>query len=173
MSKEAAIAPAATAAASGKKKGKLIALIVGVAMAAAGAGGGYWYSARHRPAAQAGGAPVHATQKQRIFATLEPFTVNLRASSAEHFLQVGIVFEVSSSEISEAIKVNTPLIRGKILLLLSGKTAEDLGTPEGKIQLAAEVVAVARYALQGAPGVGDTPLERAVTDVHFSSMIIQ
>lgn len=174
MSKEAAIAPAAPAAPAGKKKkGKIIVLALGICLAITGAGGGYWYSQRHRAAANGAEQPKKVAHKPRVFATLEPFTVNLRATASEHFMQVGIVFEVSSNEISEAIKANMPLIRGKVLLLLSGKTAEELGTPEGKGKLAAELVAVARYALQGAAGIGDAPLEQAVTDVHFSSMIIQ
>lgn len=174
MSKEAAIEPAAAASAPvKKKKGKIIILALGVCLAIGGAGGGYWYSVRHRAAANAVHVPKKVAHKPRVFATLEPFTVNLRATASEHFLQVGIVFEVSGNDIAEAIKTNMPLIRGKVLLLLSGKTAEDLGTPEGKGKLAAELVAVARYALQGAAGIGETPLEQAVTDAHFSSLIIQ
>lgn len=176
MSKDAAAtAPAggADAVPGKKKKGKLIVMILGATLAVAGAGGGYLYSIKAKKSGDHAEAPKKVPQKPRVFASLEPFTVNLRATGAEHFLQLGIVFEVSGNEVSEAIKANTPLIRGKVLLLLSGKTAEELGTPEGKVKLATELVAVARYSLQGAPGLGETPIEKAVTDVHFSSMIIQ
>ena len=169
MSKEAA----ATAAPAGKKKGMLVMLMAGVVLVAGGGGGGLWYLQRAKAAAHAPNAPKKVEIKARVFATMEPFTVNLRATGAEQFLQLGVVFEVAGNEVSEAIKANMPLLRGKVLLLLSGKTAEDLAGSEGKMRLAAELVAVARYALQGAPGLGNTPPDKTVTDAHFSSLIIQ
>ena len=174
MSKEATLA-AGSPPVGRKKKGKLVIILATVVgLAAAGAGGGFWYLQRSK-AANAADAPKKAERRPaRVFATLEPFTVNLRASGgSEHFLQLGVIFEVSGSEVSEAIKANMPLLRGKVLLLLSGKTSEELAGSEGKIRLAAELVAVARYALQGAPALGDTPIEKAIADAHFSSMIIQ
>lgn len=169
MSKDAAVA----AAPAGKKKRMLVMMMAGSVLVAGGGGGGFWYLQRTKAAAHGSDAPKKVQAKARVFATMEPFTVNLRASGSEHFLQLGVVFEVAGNEISEAIKANMPLLRGKVLLLLSGKTAEDLAGPEGKIRLAAELVAVARYALQGAPGLGETPADKAVTDAHFSSLIIQ
>ena len=169
MSRDAA----AAAAPASKKKGMLVMMMAGLVLAAGGGGGGFWYLQRGKAAAHAPDAPKKLEVKARVFAPMEPFTVNLRTTGVEHFLQLGVVFEVSGSEVSEAIKANMPLLRGKVLLLLSGKTAEDLSGSEGKMRLAAELVAVARYALQGAPGLGDTPTEKAVTDAHFSSLIIQ
>lgn len=169
MSKDA---PAA-ASPAGKKKRMLIMMMAGLVLAAAGGGGGFWYLQRSKAAAHAPDTPRKVATQARVFATLDPFTVNLRATGAEHFLQIGVVFEVSGTEVSEAIKANMPLLRGKVLLLLSGKSADDLAGAEGKMRLAAELVAVARYALQGAPGLGETALEKAVTDAHFSSLIIQ
>ena len=170
MPKEAALAAPAPLPV---KKRKWLALTAGVLLCVTAAGGGYVYWSRQRAAAPAGGAEVKAARKARMFATLDPFTVNLRGTGSEHFLQTSIVFEVSGTEVSEAIKANMPLIRGKALLLLSSKTAEDLATTEGKVKLAAELVAVARYAVQGTPALGSTPPEKAITDAHFSSMIIQ
>ena len=161
MSKEAATA----AAPAGKKKGMMIMMMAGLVLVAGGGGGGFWYLQRAKAAAHASDAPKKVETKARVFAAMEPFTVNLRTTGTEHFLQLGVV--------SEAIKANMPLLRGKVLLLLSGKTSEDLAGPEGKMRLAAELVAVARYALQGAPGLGETPPDKAIADAHFSSLIIQ
>ena len=169
MSKEAATA----AAPAGKKKGMMIMMMAGLVLVAGGGGGGFWYLQRAKAAAHASDAPKKVETKARVFAAMEPFTVNLRTTGTEHFLQLGVVFEVSGNEVSEAIKANMPLLRGKVLLLLSGKTSEDLAGPEGKMRLAAELVAVARYALQGAPGLGETPPDKAIADAHFSSLIIQ
>lgn len=170
MSKEAALAAPAPLSV---KKSKWLALTAGALLCVTAAGGSYIYWSRQRAAVPPAGAEKKIENKARLFATLDPFTVNLRASGSERFLQTGIVFEVSGTEVSEAIKANMPLIRGKALLLLSSKTAEDLATLEGKVKLAAELVAVARYALQGTSALGSTPPDKAITDAHFSSMIIQ
>lgn len=165
--------PVAIAAPGGKKKRMLVMMMAGLVLAAGGGGGGFWYWQRAKTAPHAPAAPKNLEIKARFFAPMEPFTVNLRTTGVERFLQIGVVFEVSGSEVSEAVTANMPLLRGKVLLLLSDKTAEDLAGAEGKMRLAAELVAVARYALQAAPGLGKTLPEKAVTDAHFSSLIIQ
>ena len=61
-----------------------------------------------------------------------------------------------------------PVVRSRLLLLLSSKTAEDLGNLAGKHKLMSEILTEARAPLATSqlPGKG-------VDHVHFSSFVIQ
>jgi len=111
--------------------------------------------------------PKTATVKKAapVFANLENFTVNL--ADREHYLQIGITFEVTGAATTDAIKAHMPILRSKILLLLSSKSADDLAPAEGKKKLADEVLAIARAVV---------PVEdpnAAIAAVHFLSLVIQ
>jgi flagellar FliL protein len=87
--------------------------------------------------------------------------------SSDHYLQVGIVYEVENDKVTDALKLQLPVIRGKILLLLSSKTSADLSTVAGKDKLAEELLEAARAPL---------PTEEAkkgVAGVHYASFVIQ
>ena len=178
MSKDAAL-PAPPAAG---KKGKLILIVVVLLVVLLGAAGGYIMMARSKHAGADKEEPKKVEKKARVFAPLEPFTVNLRAVTHEQFLQIGLVFEVNGNEVADAIKAATPLIRGKVLLILTSKSGEELATSEGKARLAAELLGTVRNVVGGpaqaanakADGQGEQPVaDRGITDVHFSSFIIQ
>lgn len=178
MSKDAAL-PAPPAAG---KKGKIILIAVVLLVLLLGAAGGYIMMARSKHAGAAKEEPKKVEKKVRVFAPLDPFTVNLRAVTHEQFLQIGLVFEVTGNDIADAIKAATPLIRGKVLLILTSKSGEELASSEGKARLAAELLATVRNIVGGpAPAAGakgdgqsdQSASDRGVTDVHFSSFIIQ
>jgi flagellar FliL protein len=103
------------------------------------------------------------------FVALETLTVNLREDSGgEHYLQVGLTYQVSASEVAEVMKLHLPVIRSNILLLLSSKSPKQIVTVEGKTKLSEELLVAARQPL---PGDEDTP--KGITAVHYSSFIIQ
>lgn len=152
---------AATPPAKGKSK-KLI-LIAAIVLLAAGGGGAGWYF-MHKGKAEAHAEAEPVKKAPSVFVTLEPFTVNL--ADQDRFLQVGVVYEVAGNEIAEAMKAQMPVIRSRILLLLSSKTVEALTGVDGKQKLAEELLTEARTPL--APK-GD----EAIGQVHFSSFVIQ
>ena len=80
-----------------------------------------------------------------IFVPLEPFIVNLADRETERFAQIGINLQVDDAKVGDQMKLYMPAIRNAILLILSRKSAEDLLTAEGKVQLAS---------------VGNTPLTK-------------
>lgn len=152
---------AATPPAKGKSK-KLI-LIAAIVLLAAGGGGAGWYF-MHKGKADEHAEPAPVKKAPPVFVTLEPFTVNL--ADQDRFLQVGVVYEVAGNEVAEAMKAQMPVIRSRILLLLSSKTVEALTGVDGKQKLAEELLTEARAPL--APK-GD----EAIGQVHFSSFVIQ
>jgi flagellar FliL protein len=160
-----------------KKKSKVW-LIVGIVVAVvllAGGGALTWYLLRDKdpaPAATAPGAPAAADKKSAegkppTFVTLDPFTVNLQQENGDHFLQTGIVIQVADAKAGDAMKTYMPIIRSKLLLLLSSKMPSELASLDGKKKLVAEILATVRESLPGA-----TP-DRGIENAYIASFVIQ
>ena len=159
-------APAAPPAAP-RKKGKLVVLLA-VALLVLGGGAGAWWYLTQRGAAEAPSADAKsAPAKAPIFVNLEPFTVNLLEENGDHYLQVAVVYQVSDDKVIEQIKTYMPVLRSRILLMLSSKRPSDISTPEGKSKLVGELVAAARESVPG-----QTP-ERGVTQAFLGAFVIQ
>jgi len=103
------------------------------------------------------------------FVVMDPFVVNLAAPDSSRYLQIGITYETSGPAIADEMKVYTPVIRSRILLVLSGKNVEQLTSIEGKQLLMDELVDLARVTIQGDP----KDPSRGIRDVHFASFVIQ
>lgn len=162
-------APAATpatapAAPEKQKRSRLPIIIAVVLVLAAGAAGG-WYWTQEKAAAHAASGPVKP--RPNVFTPVEAFTVNLATTSMDRFLQVGMTLETEGDAV-ELLKRQMPVIRGRLLLLLTAKTAEELGTIDGKQKLMNEILGEVRAVLPA----GARP-DRGVARVHFSSFVIQ
>lgn len=135
-----------------------------------------------------------------IFVPLEPFIVNLADRETERFAQIGINLQVDDAKVGDQMKLYMPAIRNAILLILSRKSAEDLLTAEGKVQLASEIQRGAARAMgyeieepepepvvePSAEGEGDEPAPapkkrkkkkvesyNPILQVHYANFIIQ
>ncbi len=152
------VAPART----GKRK-LLVILVVLFALLAAGGGGAAWWF--HQKASQVEGdvKPEKKETRLPVFNTLEAFTVNL--AGGDHFLQLGIVLQLKDEATGDRVKTFLPMIRNRILLLLSSKSAEDLESPKGKEALIAQLLAETRGPL-GADGEN-------IQAILLGSMLIQ
>ncbi|MDH4190798.1 MAG: flagellar basal body-associated FliL family protein [Betaproteobacteria bacterium] len=164
MSAATAKSETPAAPASGGKR-RILLIVGGIAALAAGAGAGWFFAPRH--AAEAGDAkqPAKTAPAKKVpttFVPLELFTVNI--ADREHYLQIGLTYEVAGDDLVDAIKQKMPVLRSRILLLLSNKTFDDLSSAKGKETLAAELVKQAIEAA-GLPG--------GVEAVHFSAFVIQ
>ena len=168
----AAVADAGTAP---KKKGKkLLIIIIAALVLLAAAGGGAAFLMMKKNMAGAKPEAKKATRSgPPVFTALEPFTVNLADPGREHYLQIGLTYEVHAADVGEALKSQMPLIRSRVLLLLTSRTADELASPQGKGKLASDLVGLARAALAGATAASAKNDEGGVIDVHFSSFIIQ
>ena len=164
--KAAPTAPAADPAGpSSKRRGKLIPIVAGLVIACGGGGG--WFYIQHKNA-EAKTAPVPEKKKVPAFVPIDQFTVNISGGGGDHFLQVAFALEVADPKVADELKQQMPVVRSRLLLLLSSKTAEDLGNLAGKHKLMSEILTEARAPLATSqlPGKG-------VDHVHFSSFVIQ
>jgi flagellar protein FliL len=105
---------------------------------------------------------------QTDFYPVDPwFTFNLMDKDPERTGQIGIVYEVADKKSGEALKQKLPVIRSKILLLITGKHASDVRSPDGKQQLADEILGLTKGVLS------PTGTEDGVKAVHFAIFVIQ
>lgn len=117
---------------------------------AGGGGGGH---------GEGGGGPAYLQ--------FETFTVNLLPDPDEKFLQLDLTIEAKDAALVEKLKAQMPLMRNRVLMLLTSKKASDIATPEGKTQLSEELLAELKKPLKK----GGKSLK--VKQVLFTSFVIQ
>jgi flagellar protein FliL len=152
----------ADAAKPAKKSRKLLVIMLALVVLGAGGGGAWWWTNRDAGAAQASVAP-----RPPLFLNLEPFTVNLLEENGEHYLQTSLVFQVVDQQAVDTMKLYLPVIRNRILLLLSGKRPSDIASPEGKAKLVTEVTTAVRESIPG------TTAERGIVQTYIGSFVVQ
>jgi flagellar protein FliL len=185
----------ATAAPPAKGKNKLIIIVVALLVLVLGGGAAAMlllakpaadydddeYGDGDRPRAQA-----TAARAAPIFVPLEVFTVNLADRGAERYAQIGITLEITDSKVGDQIKTFMPAIRNHVLMAIADRTAAELVTREGKVELAERVRRETSRVL-GADvpeplAAGEEPansrprrreVELPVRAVHFSNFIVQ
>lgn len=146
-----------------KSKKKLIIIVAAVLLASAGGAAG-WHFLGPKPHTK----EVHKEPpKPPVFLPLETFTLNLQPEGSENFLQATLVVQVEDEKASESLKLYMPMVRNRLLQLLSSKTAEELSTLDGKKKLTAEVLAQLKTPMDK----GGEPI--AVKDVLFNDFVIQ
>ncbi len=168
-------APAPPVPRTGRRKLVIIATAVAILLAAiAGAAWRFAQSGEAEPpvakgksAAKGKEKDVEKEKKHSVFMSLETFTVNLQEENGEHYLQTSIVLEVADEKTADLIKAQMPVIRSKMLLLLSSKRPSEIKSPEGKEKLAADIVNEARKYLNV-----KSP-ELALINVLFNAFVIQ
>ncbi|RZI42090.1 flagellar basal body-associated protein FliL [Herbaspirillum sp. HC18] len=151
------------AAPSRKSKKKLF-LIVGALLLAVG-GGGAWFFLGER--AESASHAKQEAPKPPVFVNMEPFTVNLQPENGDQYLQVQFTIQVADPVQVDLIKMYMPLVRSRLLLLLSSKKPSEISTPEGKKKLQDEIVATVKQ-----PFTPQSP-PQTVNGVFFTSFVIQ
>ncbi len=94
---------------------------------------------------------------------LDAFIVNLNDESGDRYLKVVMQLEMNKKELEAEIGNKMPQIRDEILMLLSNKSFDDVGTLAGKRMLKREIInGVNRYLTTG-----------QVVQVYFSEFVVQ
>jgi flagellar FliL protein len=102
-----------------------------------------------------------------VYAPLNPPMVVNFSNDPSGFLQIEIQVMARDKAIIETVKANEPAVRSALLMLLAGKTRDDVTTREGKEKLKEEVLSEVRRVI--APYTDGTNVE----DVYFTSLIAQ
>ncbi|MCC7182526.1 MAG: flagellar basal body-associated protein FliL [Rhodocyclaceae bacterium] len=164
-----------------KKKKSKLPLIVGAAvllLALAGAGAYFMLAKNDHGGDEEGFAEDEAAEvvKAPVFVNMEPITVNLRPENGpDQYLQAVCVLRVDAAEAGERIKQFMPEIRHRAILLLSGKSAAEINTTQGREQLSealrSEINGILSPAQRKGKNAGKA--EDVVQTVLFTSFIIQ
>ncbi len=177
--------PAKPAAAAGEEKPKskkMLIIIVAVLVLVIGGAAAFFLmgGSHHEEEEEAKVEPA----SHPVFVSMEAFTVNLQREEGDQFLQIGLTLKVMDPKLEEEIKANLPEIRSKLLLLLSSKRASEISSPEGKRQLASEIVEETNGVIGAGESHEEAPAKgkkskhapkpkEGVEDVLFTSFIIQ
>ncbi len=81
------------------------------------------------------------TPQVKIMHEMEPFIVNLLGESGRRYLKAKITAEVNDQAVEQELTVRDPEVRDAVLLLLAGKSFEDISTPQGRVTLRSELLA--------------------------------
>lgn len=132
-----------------KKKPKLLLfIIIGVTVLVLGGGAATFMLLNKSAPVDEDDEEAVATEKKRskkepaaapVFVKLEPFTVKLQVEQQDAYLQATPELRVLDVPVGDRVKQYTPEIRHKVLLLMSGKKASELGTPQGVQRLSNEM----------------------------------
>lgn len=99
-----------------------------------------------------------------LYQKLEPFTVNL--AGLTQVIQLSVTLKLAKPEAGAKVNLYNPMIRHAMIMLLSGKTAEQVETLEGKQRLILET----KTAINKAIGLD---AKEGVAEVLLQSIIIQ
>ncbi|ALQ50367.1 flagellar basal body-associated protein FliL [Nitrosomonas ureae] len=157
-----------TPPAEGKKSKKGLVIIILIAIIAICAGaGGTWYFMQMSGDGEGETEKAKPKAKPTTFIDLDIFTVNLQPEENNQYLQVGLTVKTRESEVVQEIAKQMPLIRNRILMLLSSKKAADISSIAGKQQLSQQVSDEIRQSIDS------EDLQEDVREVLFTSFVIQ
>ena len=155
------------------KKGPLkLIIIVVVALMVLGGGGFFAWSMFSKDDVEAEeeavvkkdhGESAEEEEKPLGFLKLNPFVVNLNEDVGTTYLKLTIVLEMDNAESVSGAKIMMPKMRDAIIVLLSSKKFDEIGTVDGKYQLREEIVARVNHILSG----------NKVKTAYFTDFIIQ
>lgn len=79
--------------------------------------------------------------KVSIAHEMKPFIVNLFGEKGRRYLKTKLELECDNKAIEEELTKRDSQLRDAILLLLASKTFDDISSPDGKVELRAELIA--------------------------------
>jgi flagellar FliL protein len=123
------------------KKGLIKLVLIGVLASGAAGGGAWWYLGHKNAEGEEAAEVKHEAVKPPVFIPLEAFTVNLVLVDNPQFLQTGITLRVADGAVADAVKLNMPVVRDRILMLMSSRKAPELLSVEGKRKLGDDIIA--------------------------------
>ena len=172
-------------AGSGKKKKLIMLGGIGVLLLAV-AGGGSWFALKSMggdkaKAAEAGaehaggeakdGKPAegeNAKKRESLYEALDPaFLANYTVGGRQHYLQLSLTVLAREQKGVDGLHQHMPLIRNRVVMLLSGEQFETLQTDDGRQQLQQKLLAAIQEILTKETG------QPGIEQVFFTNFVMQ
>jgi flagellar FliL protein len=107
--------------------------------------------------AESGAEAAPPARPPALYLNLDPpFLANFSVNGRQQYLQVAVAVLARDQDALDGINTHMPLIRNRLVMLLSGEQFSQLQTDEGREQLRAKLLQAIREILQqeiGKPGV--------------------
>ena len=71
---------------------------------------------------------------------MDTFTVNLKSDAGRRYLKATISLELEGDELSMELDAKTPVLRDRIIRILSSKTLEEISSKKGKAKVSAQLI---------------------------------
>ena len=170
---------AAALEAAGRKKKVMLLAVVGVVLLLA-AGGGTWFALKmlggdkaaapaaegEAPAADEKAAKVEPNQS--FYTVFDPaFLANYEVGGRTHYLQVTLAVMTRSDAATSAVTTDMPLLRNRVVMLLSGESFEQLQTDAGRVALQQKLLSAMQEILQKETG------KPQIEQVYFTGFVMQ
>jgi flagellar FliL protein len=151
-----------------KKKPLLIIAIIALVVLAAG-GGAWFFLGESDPKKAHAGKSEAAVKAPPIYIALDPpFVVNFEAEQLVRFLQVTVQVMTRDPETAEIVKVNDPVVRNDLLLLLSNQHYDTISSAAGKEKLRTLALGAVKKVVTSAGGKAEK-----IEAVYFTSFVMQ
>lgn len=75
-----------------------------------------------------------------ILYPLDTFTVNLKSDSGKRYLKCTISLELEGEELSMELDAKAPVLRDRIIRILTSKTLEEVSSKKGKAKLTQQII---------------------------------
>jgi flagellar FliL protein len=111
------------------------------------------------------GNPIATTVAYHTFKP--PFVVNFFVEGKQRYLQISLTAMVRDPAVMDALIIHTPLIRNKIVMLVSGESLDELQTLAGKTQLQEKLLKSVQEIMQ------QEIKKPGVENILFDSFVIQ
>lgn len=152
----------------GGSKKKLIIIIVAVLVLLIGGGAGYFFlmggEEEEKISPEQEQAELEKQAKQvGPMVNIDSFIVNIMDDQESRYLKATITFEVDGEEASMELTQRMAQVKDSILLLLGGKTFDEINDLQGKIQLRAELI----------NKINSILLKGKVKRIYFTDFVVQ
>lgn len=143
-------------------------IVIGLLLAVVATGGYFGWNMFKKKAdtpEQVSERPAASKQEKAAVVPLDSFIINLmeKSGSGKRYLKVGMILEIGRQGQTVMVEEHRPQIRDTILLLLSSKTSDDIGTMEGKLELKQQLLSRINQILG----------EVIVSKIYFTEFVVQ
>lgn len=112
--------------------------------------------------------PAGPSKPEAFYEVLEPpFLTNYTVQGRPRYLQLTLALMAREQKAIDAAKTHMPVIRSRIVLLLSGEDFAMLQTDAGRLQLQQKILAAVQEILQKESG------EAGIEQVFFTALVMQ
>lgn len=98
-----------------------------------------------------------------ILYPLDTFTVNLKSNSDRRYLKVTMSLELDNKDLSAELDAKTPVIRDRIIRILTSKTLEEISSRKGKEKITQQIMETLNSMIS----------DGKIKGVYFTEFVIQ